>query len=554
MGFISDAVTSLSDAVGLKEPLDDLADSVGDVVRNQPLAQAALAAVAVAYGLPALANMLGSGAGAAVTMGVDGTVFVNGVQTGIGAEAFAAGLADMGLSGAQIAEQLVGAGLDGATALSTANSASALASAASSSGVSAINAVKTLGAAGLQDPTTWGGVLNNLANVAGGAYLANESSSLFGDLAKQSTALGQDYANKIGAAGADAASKASFKPYTVTSGLGGTSVTPEGLSSNLNPLMQQQQQGMFNTSSDYIGRASPFLNQSSQYARTASGMNPLSALQNNAAQNMQDQALQQYATQAAMTNPNVSASGLFDMIQSTRNPVNARDRLALEQRLASQGRLGTATAAYGGTPEQLALAIAQQEQLSKDALSAQLSAAELTGKNYGNLQNAMGMQFANRNQNLGYAGGLQDLQTAQQNLAANAANIGSGLFSMGNTAFSTGMNVFDQARADANLGLNAQGRAQDVANTQAELAYKTALAQAAAALEGQKTAMGYNTMGSMQNLGMMQQMLGSNPKTGQNNLIGAISGISGLFGGTNLGAGSSNPISNSDWWSLMGGQ
>ncbi len=431
MGFISDAVTNLSDAVGLKEPLDDFADSVGDVVRNQPLAQAALAAVAVAYGLPALANMLGSGAGAAVTMGVDGTVFVNGVQTGIGAEAFAAGLADMGLSGAQIAEQLVGAGLDGATALSTANSASALASAASSSGVSAINAVKTLGAAGLQDPTTWGGVLNNLANVAGGAYLANESSSLFGDLAKQSTALGQDYANKIGAAGADAASKAQFKPYTVTSGLGGTSVTPEGLSYNLSP--QQQ-------------------------AITDSLMSQ--------AQNMVSQ------------DAYVSPEGLFSTLQAMSDPVNARTRLAMENRLSAQGRLGTATAAYGGTPEQLAMEIAMQEQLAKNAWQSQIGAGQLTNQNLTNQGAALG----------------------------------------------TAYKPYDQMQGMMSQALSGQALAQNVGNTQAEIAYKTALAQAAAALEGQKTAMGYNTMGSMQNLGMMQGLIGQGAN-GTNNLVNTASGL-----------------------------
>ena len=431
MGFISDAVTNLSDAVGLKEPLDDFADSVGDVVRNQPLAQAALAAVAVAYGLPALANMLGSGAGAAVTMGVDGTVFVNGVQTGIGAEAFAAGLADMGLSGAQIAEQLVGAGLDGATALSTANSASALASAASSSGVSAINAVKTLGAAGLQDPTTRGGVLNNVANVAGGAYLADKSSSLFSDLARQSKQVATDAAGRITKTGEDAASKASFKPYTVTSGLGGTSVTPEGLSYNLSP--QQQ-------------------------AITDSLMSQ--------AQNM------------ASKDAYVSPEGLFSTLQAMSDPVNARTRLAMENRLSAQGRLGTATAAYGGTPEQLAMEIAMQEQLAKNAWQSQIGAGELTGRNLTN-QGA---------------------------------------------ALATAYKPYDQMQGMMTQAIQGQALAQGVANKQAQYGYDSAIDASKAMLLGDKNYLDYVAAANRNSLAAQQALLGQGAK-GTNNLVNTASGL-----------------------------
>jgi hypothetical protein len=52
-------------------------------------------------------------------------------------------------------------------------------------------------------------------------------------------------------------------------------------------------------------------------------------------------------------------------------PQRERDRLMTEERLAAQGRLGTSSAAYGGaTPEQLALANAQQEQLNQLGLQA----------------------------------------------------------------------------------------------------------------------------------------------------------------------------------------
>jgi hypothetical protein len=54
---------------------------------------------------------------------------------------------------------------------------------------------------------------------------------------------------------------------------------------------------------------------------------------------------------------------IFGRMQATLQPEQERQRLALEERLLGQGRLGVQTNQYGGTPEQLALekAIAEQQ-------------------------------------------------------------------------------------------------------------------------------------------------------------------------------------------------
>lgn len=52
---------------------------------------------------------------------------------------------------------------------------------------------------------------------------------------------------------------------------------------------------------------------------------------------------------------------IFDQIRATQAAEEERERLLLEERLANQGRLGVRTSMFGGTPEQLALAQAQQE-------------------------------------------------------------------------------------------------------------------------------------------------------------------------------------------------
>lgn len=61
---------------------------------------------------------------------------------------------------------------------------------------------------------------------------------------------------------------------------------------------------------------------------------------------------------------------IYERIRATQTPEEERQRLAQEQRLASQGRLGVRTAQFGGTPEQFALAKAQAEAQNQAALSA----------------------------------------------------------------------------------------------------------------------------------------------------------------------------------------
>ena len=60
----------------------------------------------------------------------------------------------------------------------------------------------------------------------------------------------------------------------------------------------------------------------------------------------------------------------FDRLQALRQPEQERAQLALNQNLIAQGRQGLRTAQFGGSPEQLALSKAIQEQTGRDALSA----------------------------------------------------------------------------------------------------------------------------------------------------------------------------------------
>ena len=97
----------------------------------------------------------------------------------------------------------------------------------------------------------------------------------------------------------------------------------------------------------------------------------------------EEQALQQQAlTDASMFFGQAAApvaqreQDVYNRMRAAMSPEEERQRLALEQRMAAQGRTGVRTAQFGGTPEQLALAKAQEEARN----SAMLNAMQFAGQ------------------------------------------------------------------------------------------------------------------------------------------------------------------------------
>ena len=91
----------------------------------------------------------------------------------------------------------------------------------------------------------------------------------------------------------------------------------------------------------------------------------------------EEQALQQQAlTDASMFFGQAAApiaqreQDVYNRMRAVMSPEEERQRLALEQRMAAQGRTGVRTAQFGGTPEQLALAKAQSEAQNQAMLGA----------------------------------------------------------------------------------------------------------------------------------------------------------------------------------------
>lgn len=131
-----------------------------------------------------------------------------------------------------------------------------------------------------------------------------------------------------------------FKPFTVTTPTGSrATVSQTGTSTMLSPTEQALQERMLGFGSEAFG----FLGD--PQARAAEQASIIGML---------TQDPNQRSTREA---------DIFGRLNAAMQPEQERQRMALEERLLGQGRLGVTTNQYGGTPEQLALekAIAEQQ-------------------------------------------------------------------------------------------------------------------------------------------------------------------------------------------------
>ena len=166
----------------------------------------------------------------------------------------------------------------------------------------------------------------------------------------------------------------------------------------------------------------------------------------------QEQALQQQLFGGAggffgqAMQPTVSREqAIFERMRAAQRPEEERQRLALEERLAAQGRLGTSSAAYGGaTPEQLAMATAQEEARTRSMLGAMQQAQAEQMQQAGLGQQFLGASYLPQAQLLAALQPSQRMAELQQQ----AQLYGTGLF--GETAMS-GLEsrlLAEQARAN----------------------------------------------------------------------------------------------------------
>lgn len=175
--------------------------------------------------------------------------------------------------------------------------------------------------------------LGNLGAVAGNLYGLQQGVSSAREIGTEAQQRAEQAATQVG-------EQTQFRPFTVTSNIGGVTTTPTGsLTTTLSPeqqALQQQLQG---------------------FGTQAFGM--LSSPEERA----QEQANVVGMITGAGVSPQQREAEIMQRLQAAVSPEQERQRMALEERLLGQGRLGVATNQYGGTPEQLALekAIAEQQ-------------------------------------------------------------------------------------------------------------------------------------------------------------------------------------------------
>lgn len=191
------------------------------------------------------------------------------------------------------------------------------------------------------------GLLGGLAQGIGGAAAVTSAYNRLGDIgtAAQQGALG------IAQQGLE---QSQFQPFTVTSTTGGTfgyNPTTGAVTMGLSPEEQAVQSMLLGQGRDILG--GPIYGQmlGRQAGRGAFGLG------------------QQFMEEAGMPTAEREAE-VYDRMRAAQAPEEERQRLALEERLASQGRLGVRTSMFGGTPEQLAMEKAQAEQRDRAMLAA----------------------------------------------------------------------------------------------------------------------------------------------------------------------------------------
>ena len=147
-----------------------------------------------------------------------------------------------------------------------------------------------------------------------------------------------------------------FKPYTVTSGLANVGTTAEGgFNVNLSPEQQALQNQLQGQAGSMFGQVG--------------------------------------------VDPSQAQAQLFEQMRATQRPEEERQRLALEERMLSQGRLGLGSAAYGGSnPEMLAMETARQEAMARANLGArqQSMAEQQQAASLGGMLQAAGYQPQNQ--------------------------------------------------------------------------------------------------------------------------------------------------------------
>ena len=268
------------------------------------------------------------------------------------------------------------------------------------------------------------GLLGSLLNTGINAYQGQQNLAATENFGAQVMGMAGSLADQSAARG-------EFKPFTVTSDLATSATTPEGgFGITLSPEQQALQNSLMSQASGAFGEIGA------------------------------DRASREQQ--------------IYDRLQALSNPMAQRAQMELDNSLFGQGRTGLRTDAYGGTPEQLALSKAIQEQQSADAVK------------------AMNMVTNQRQADF---------------------NLGQGLMSTGYVPQQQTLNMLDLGRGVAQIPANLQG---NVLSSTANLQSK--------GLEGYIEAQDQQTAQAIARNKMISEMLQSQGATNQGSVVDSVTG------------------------------
>ena len=262
--------------------------------------------------------------------------------------------------------------------------------------------------------------LGNLIGIGGGTSLIADAYSRLGDIGQEAfERFGPGYEGQPGLA-EELTGMLEFRPYTVTTGTGGQ------FGVEVDPVTGQ--------------------------ATTQITMSPEEKA-------LQEELLKQATSFYGMaTTPDAEREAeVLRLMRERRAPVEEQERLELEQRLAAQGRLGTRTSMFGGTPEQLALAEAQRRAESEDILRAMEFAQAEQGRQQNIAAGLLEASYLPQGQLLAaIEPGMTAAERQRQSLSEQAQTYGETYASAINALLSSGVG---QAKLLGDIGSGIAGQA-----------------------------------------------------------------------------------------------
>jgi len=315
-----------------------------------------------------------------------------------------------------------------------------------------------------------GGFLDNLTS--SDILQTGLSAAALQDQMSRLSGIGSGLAAGAREIGEEAQAASAFRPFTVSTGFGGVQATPEGgFATTLSPEQAEQQRKLQALTGTLLGGM-------------GAGVPDVSGIQEQALGGVGG-----FLT-GAMAPMAQREADVYERIRATQRPEEQRQQLALEERLASQGRTGLRTAQFGGSPEQFALAQAQEEAKARASLGAlgqaqaeQLQQAGLAESMFGLGSGAAALPASLQQGQLGNIGAALGLQYLPEQQLLSALSPAINLANIAGTGQRQGAGYLAQA---GTTGLEALGQTEIArANLLRDL-YSGLLAQQTSAQTGER--------------------------------------------------------------------